>query len=135
MNNHKIRTLLKSVRRKLGEHIITHKWRHTSSRELEGLCGISSYLLFKTFKELGYKPIFCMNDMHCFLLVNDYYIDLTLKQFGSRYPYISIRKSPFKVQGMDRTAKTEKRIKRLFNGWDATQNPFKQRLPKIVVDK
>lgn len=134
MNNHKIRTLLKSIRRHLGDHVEINKWRHSSRKELEGLCGISSYLLFNTFKKLGYKPTFCMNDQHCFLKVNGYYIDLTLKQFGSWYPYISIRKTPFKIQKLDRTAETDKKIKKLFKDWHETQNPFKQKLPKITVD-
>ena len=134
MNNHKIRTLLKSIRRSLGDHIEINKWTHSSRKELEGLCGISSYLLFKTFKRLGYRPTFCMNNRHCFLKINDYYIDLTLKQFGYRYPYVSIRKTPFKIQEVSEIAKTDKKIKRLFKQWDNTQNPFKQRLPKIVID-
>jgi len=134
MNNHTIRTLLKSIRRSLGDHVEINKWTHSSSVELEGLCGISSYLLFKTFKQLGYKPTFCMNDRHCFLLINDYYIDLTLKQFGSRYPWVSIRKTPFKIQEMDDTARTERKIKRMFREWDNTQNPFRQKLPTIIVD-
>jgi hypothetical protein len=98
------------------------------------MCGVASYLVFKTFKQLGYKPTFCMNDEHCFLLVNDYYIDLTLKQFGYRYPHVSIRRNPVKFQKIQDTAKTEKKIRKLFYGWVEYQNPFRQELPKIVID-
>ena len=131
MNNH--RKLLKSIRQTLGNHIEKHNWRYSSKEELEGMCGVSSYLLFKTFKQLGYKPTFCMNDEHCFLKVNDYYIDLTLRQFKKRHPQVSIRKVPLKVQKIQYTAKTEKKIKRLLIQWDNTQNPFKQKLPKIII--
>jgi hypothetical protein len=135
MDNHKNRKLLKSIRRTLGCHVENNNWRHSSREELEGMCGISSYLLFKTFKRLGYKPTFCMNYQHCFLMVNDNYIDLTLTQFNRRYPQISIRRKPYKYHSIEDSAKTEREIKMLFEPWPDTQNPFKQRLPKIVIDK
>lgn len=134
MSDYKIRLILKKLRRALSEHVIKHNW-YVCSRELDTMCGISSYLIFNTFKKLGYNPIFCMNDEHCFIKLNGKIIDLTLKQFNKNYPAVMFRKTPTRYHKIQRQAKYISRIKRLFKPWPDDQNPFKQKLPKIGNNK
>jgi hypothetical protein len=106
---------------------------------LSCLCGISTYVLFVFLKENGYNPVFCMNDLHCFLKLDGYWIDLTLRQFVRKAPQIYCRRTPYQhdefgrgVHAAKQSAKTLKKVRRMFKGWPLEQNPFKQKgLPKI----
>lgn len=103
------------------------------------LCGISTYVLFVFLKEHGYSPVFCMNDLHCFLKMDDYWIDLTLRQFDRSAPKIYCSNAPYQRKAFGRsvhaakeTAKTTKKVRRMFRAWPIDQNPFKQKdLPKL----
>jgi len=115
----------------------THGHNH---RCLNCLCGVSSYLVFLKLKELGYKPIFYMNSIHCFVMLGEYYIDLTIKQFDENAPEIYFEKTRYpNVNGWEnihrkrKKAITQVEMKKLFRDWPNDQNPFKvkKRLPVI----
>ena len=129
-----IKKELRNVRFNIERYAAETGW--TSSVHLAGLCGISSYVLFHWFKERGYSPTFHINDCHAFLTVDGYWVDLTLKQFDCDAPKIYLQKRPWvgdrDVHAKGDSAKTVKKMKRLFRGWDKSQNPFRQtRLPKL----
>ena len=79
-----IKSALVILRNQLELYAKTHGHNYTS---LRCLCGVSSYLVFLKLKELGYQPIFYMNENHCFTMINGYYIDLTIKQFNNFLQY------------------------------------------------
>jgi hypothetical protein len=140
MDISKIEKMLAHIREKIGDHIFE---KGVSSRaHLEGMCGVCSYTLFKTFKKLGYKPLLHTNTYHCFLTVEGYWIDLTLKQFNPRCPAIYIKKVPYtkddgygNVHRKSKTARTIQEIKKMFRGWPDEQNPVKQKLPSIKINR
>ncbi len=108
--------------------------------DLSGYCGICSYVLFKLLRKMGYKPVLHMNDYHCFLTMDGYWIDLTLKQFNYKCPKVYLERKPYikddgygNVHTKKYSAVTLKKIKKLFRGWPSDQNPFKQKLPKIKI--
>ena len=66
---------------------------------LWGWCTTCSVKLFKILKEKGYKPIFSLayrnstySNAHCFILCNDYIIDVTATQFDNEDKAINIFK-------------------------------------------
>ena len=139
MNTIFIRTTLKKSRKQMERYV--SKNTCMSPTELDCMCGISSYILFLFFKKAGYNPTFCMNDYHCFLRIEDYWIDLTLKQFNIHCPKIYFHKHPYtqndgygNIHRCKQTAKTLRKVRRLFRGWPPEQNPFKlSSLPKITA--
>ena len=88
---------------------------------------------------MGYRPVFHMNDNHCFVTVDEYYVDLTLKQFVPHVDPVFFEDHPYRIENgnwgfvhrIKRKATTEKAIRRLFNQWPDNLNPFKQSIPKI----
>lgn len=108
---------------------------------LHCMCGISSYIVFNIFKDLGEKPIFHENTNHCFITVRGYYVDLTLKQFHYDCPNVYVNKKPYPsdnnllyfVHKSERKARTTQEIREIFKNWDHDQNPFNHRLPKIKL--
>lgn len=48
---------------------------------LRGLCAICSVELFVRLQERGFKPLFCLNSMHAFIIVDDHIVDVTATQF------------------------------------------------------
>ncbi len=106
--------------------------------DLEGACGICSYMVFVTLRNMGLRPTFHMNDDHCFVTCDRYWIDLTLTQFDFSveqvyihdYPYLRPQRGAIPHRSME-TATTEKQIRRLFSEWPEDQNPFKQRIPNL----
>src|ERR1039458_5323492 len=74
------------------------KRHHYNESTLGSLCGIASYLVFLKLKELEYGPVFCMNDNHCFVMIGDYYVDLTINQFDKDLPKIYFKKEKVSVQ-------------------------------------
>jgi hypothetical protein len=108
------------------------------ARTLECMCGISGLLTFRYLKSIGLRPTFHENDIHCFVTCNidnaKYYIDLTMKQFHSRYPAIYLDTKPVRnvpkwvdyinPHQVIESAKTETKIKKIFKRWPAEQNPY-----------
>lgn len=140
MNRRQIRNALKEARTVL-EVYSSRQGKHFRRDDLNCMCGISSYVLFLFFKALGERPVFCMNDNHCFLRVGEYWVDLTLTQFNSKCPSVWFRKRPYtkddgygNVHRASETGRTLKKIRRMFRGWPHDQNPFKCKgLPYIQV--
>ena len=118
---------------------------HTAKRNLQfslsdlaGACGVVSFLAFRMLKRMGYRPVFHMNDAHCFITVEGYWVDLTLTQFAPDADEVFFRNHPYRLEkrGVSphkrgRTATTERAIRKLFTKWDDYGNPFKQTLPPL----
>jgi hypothetical protein len=135
---------LQKLRRKLKEYSICHK--SYNEKTLECMCGISSLSTFRYLKKLKLRPVFHMNDVHCFVTCRinkkKHYIDLTLKQFHRKFPAVYFESFPAKPiphwvehdvpHYSKKSSNTEKKIKRMFVGWDKWQNPFKvNQIPEI----
>lgn len=141
INPAKMRVALLDLRREMIKHIEKHNMPFNPT-DLAGACGLCSALVFRFLKRRGYKPVFRMNHWHCFVTVNTYYADLTLKQFNRNAPNVYFEAIPYNhdhgmgnVHKTNRSAKTAKQIRRIFRGWPSEQNPFRQKLPKVTVAK
>ena len=138
MSPETVRTALLALREQFVEHVVKHDL-HFPIDDLEGACGICSYLAFLKLKRMGYRPVFHMNDEHCFVTVDGYYVDLTLKQFVPHVGPLFFEDHPYRIENgkwgfVHRTKKkatTAKAIRRLFKQWADEQNPFKQNIPKV----
>lgn len=124
------------------EQYVFRQRQSWNAESLSCMCGISTYVLFVTFKKMGYKPMFCMNDDHCFLRMGDYWIDLTLTQFDTKFPKVYCQKNPHGPYGnhdtnmhrISKKARTITKLQRMFRAWPKDQNPFKLKgLPIISV--
>jgi hypothetical protein len=118
---------------------------HTAKRNLQfslsdlaGACGVVSFLAFRMLKRMGYRPVFHMNDVHCFITVEGYWVDLTLTQFAPDADEVFFYDHPYRLEkrGVSahrkgKTATTERAIRKLFTKWDDYGNPFKRSLPKL----
>lgn len=69
----------------------TRKWAEKLQRkeqrwddDLECMCGIASFELFKRLKKAGLSPVFVVNESqeHAFVICNKLIIDVTATQFG-----------------------------------------------------
>ena len=49
---------------------------------LRGLCAICSVELFTRLQKEGYKPLFCFNTCHAFVVVDNKIVDVTASQFS-----------------------------------------------------
>lgn len=135
-----VRTALLALREQFVEHVVKHDL-HFPIDDLEGACGICSLLAFRKLKRMGYRPIFHMNEDHCFVTVEDYYVDLTLSQFVPHVGPLFFEDHPYRIEDgrwgfvhrskKKNRATTERAIRKLFRGWDRTQNPFTQNIPKV----
>ena len=76
----KIRTIMLSTRKKM--ELIAKK--ESFGKDLCGLCARASAELFKRLQKNGYKPYFCFSEAHCFVLLNNYILDVTATQFGRK---------------------------------------------------
>ena len=131
---------LKSLRDKFIDHTVKHKLPFSLS-DLGGACGICSFLAFRMLKRMGYSPVFHMNDSHCFVTADGYWVDLTLTQFAPDADEVFFRNHPYRLEKRGvlphkkgETAKTERAIRKLFEEWRDHENPFKQpllKLPKV----
>lgn len=132
MNNPKyIRSILVATRREIANYV--SKRNLSNSHDLVSMCGVSSFILFRLFKEMGYRPTFCMNDGHCFITVGDYWVDLTLKQFDERLPFVYIQKRPCGAyHKAEDKGKTLRKVRRMFRGWPPEQNPFRLNLNPVI---
>lgn len=136
---------LKKLRRSLKLFAKTRGSYHYDT--LECMCGISSLIIYRYLKGYGLRPVFHMNDIHCFVTCRldrkKYFIDLTLKQFSRKFPAvyckpIAANKIPHWTDYNNphfskKSAMTEVKIKKMFQrNWPAQQNPFKlHNIPSI----
>ena len=135
MNPKEIKRTLKVTRLQIEDYIQKRKlW--FNPEDLGSACGLCSVMVFQTLKKLGCRPTFHMNDWHCFVTVDGHWADLTLKQFDHKAPEVYFSPRPFRkvpyygnVHKKSQSAKTVKRIRKLFRDWPKEQNPFLQRLP------
>ena len=139
MNTKEIKKVLRATRKKL-EQYIKHRKLWFNPEDLGGACGLSSAMVFRVLKDLGYRPVFHMNDYHCFVTVNGYWADLTLKQFNDVCPEVYLSRQPYRkdhgygnVHKRSQSAKTERKMRRLFQEWPSEQNPFRQKLPSLTI--
>jgi hypothetical protein len=115
-----------------------YKIARTVRRELRGLikyhknyfypdytcaCAVSSWVLFKTLKELGYKPKFAVGTysgcQHAFVTLSGNVIDITASQFGLKPVTIApLRNSKWRVWTVGNEAKLQ------LQSWPPEQNPF-----------
>ena len=131
MNTRKARQVLKTIRAEMEVHV-KHTDYRLNDETLAGMCGVCSYIVFVAFKKMGYKPTFHMNDIHCFVTVDGYWADVTLRQFADSAPRVYLRRTPYSsVHDSDESAKSIKKIRRMFRGWSNDQNPFRRKLPTI----
>lgn len=135
VNEKEIRTILRNVRKQIVSYAEKY-YPNTCPIDLAGWCGIASYLVFLKLVSLGYEPTFNMNDYHCYITLGGYWLDLTLKQFNGKCPLIYCRKKPFtqdngygNIHVQDEMATSEQSIRRLFEGWDKDQNPYRLKPP------
>jgi len=101
---------------------------------LDCMCAITSYEIFLTLKEKGIRAKFCMNNHHCFVMVDDYVIDITAKQFSRKAHKIIVDKKEnlFEITDWDGNSiwtvlhSTEKpeRIRGLMKDWPIEQQPL-----------
>jgi len=63
-------------------------------KDLEGMCGVASYILFKELAHAGIESSFMINDHHAFLVVTDSIVDLTARQFNPTADKIFIHPWP-----------------------------------------
>lgn len=90
----KFRSCLRGIRKALVD--LRTKDTVTFSDKLAGLCGISSYIVFRKLKKLGYNIEICLAECinggiysHAYCLIDDkYVVDLTASQFGLNKFYL-----------------------------------------------
>ena len=133
MNLKLVRVALKEARKNLEGYATKQGW-HFRTYKLNCMCGISTYILFVFFKELGYRPTLCMNDNHCFLKLGNYWVDLTLTQFNIKCPSVWFKRRPYRkddgygnVHRITWKGKTIPKVRKMFRRWPKDQNPFKQK--------
>lgn len=67
------------------------------NKDLEGMCGVASFVLFKELaSRAGIESSFMTNDHHSFLVVGESLVDLTARQFNPRASKIFIHPWPIK---------------------------------------
>ncbi len=98
---------------------------------LQGYCAICSYAIWKYLKKMKLNPEFRLKEVtweaHCYVLCDNHIIDITAKQFGSKFPNVVIRKNKDNKEwfwsNKSESAKTVTKIKRLLDGWVHFQKP------------
>jgi hypothetical protein len=100
--------------------------------DLGGMCAIASYLIFDILKENEYEPTLVHAEInpiggHCFILCNDYLIDVTATQFGEKEKVIVKKYSELEQKDFwkrNTFINSKKGIQSLVNGWGFQQDPF-----------
>lgn len=133
-----VKQALTDIRDRMIDHVAKNNWPFSLS-DLAGACGICSLLAFRMLKQMGYRPVFHMNDIHCFVTVKGYWVDLTLTQFAPDADEVFFYDHPYRLEKQGsgfvhrrgRRATTERQIRRLFAKWHEHENPYKQKLPQL----
>lgn len=64
------------------------KYQFFFRADLCGMCAKASGYLFELLRKEGIKAKLAINDQHCFILVDDFIVDITATQFGRDKIYI-----------------------------------------------
>lgn len=64
------------------------KYQFLFRPDLCGMCAKASGYLFELLSKEGIKAKIAINDKHCFVIVNDYIVDITATQYGREKIYI-----------------------------------------------
>ena len=122
-----------------------------SSDDLAYWCAICSAEIFKRLRREGLKPTFCeVNDgndilgfwpseSHCFVLCNDYLVDVTATQFDKpKSIYLFKANQPPEAEWFWQTETDEhfqvlksnspQKLKKHLHDWPTEQNPYKMKL-------
>ena len=122
---------------------------HPTLPTLSGKCAIYSYVLFQELRSMGVNVKFVQNRdrFHCFLLVEDFILDITATQFGA-YPKVLMSNSPKPFQVKDtipgenpklrevwtfyrhHVYSTDKEIVKALEDWPLAQFPSITKKPK-----
>lgn len=82
-----------SIAQKVRNDILNHpKVRKHFCDNLGGCCAIASARLHVELKKNNINSKICLNNNHCFLIVDTNIVDITATQFGSKYPEVLIVK-------------------------------------------
>ena len=136
MNYDQVKYVLTAIREEFVEHVAKNDLKFPLD-DLEGACGICSYLVFQALTQMGLNPVFHMNDCHCYITVEKHYIDLTLRQFAGGAEQVFFHNHPYRIESTSfgfvhrhgKTARCENGMKKLFGEWENYNNPFQQRTP------
>lgn len=99
--------------------------------DMQGLCAICSYVLFKRLRKHGYKPVLVVAWCHAYVELENYILDVTATQFSKHWKKVVITpKTDRRVQDayyyMDVISKTTNlnQARTFFAGWSYQQNPY-----------
>ena len=98
------------------------------TEELDCLCAICSYDIFKKLHKQGIDAWFVMNkgSSHCYVLVDETIVDVTATQFGN-FPKVMVRnKYQLGGKGMwsvGRKAITDEKVRQFLKKWPKDQQP------------
>lgn len=112
-----------------------------------GFCAVSSYIVFLYLSKRGFKPKFMLADCHCWIEVDNHFVDLTATQFGFEEEILIKNKKDFYKKYKDNSYEFRKPIKienvENFKGfikeWPKGQNPIhlakKSRIMKQIISE
>jgi hypothetical protein len=122
---------LRDVRRIARE---SRKWaeqtakRRDCPKNLCGLCAVAAGHLHRALQREGYKSRIAMNNGHCFILLEDYVVDVTATQFGEAKVFI--KKLTTVLQSFNGShwlvcatfdTRRQARKAQIYDGWPAEQ--------------
>ena len=73
---------LKETARSARRWAMRHRQKFNCDDDLAGMCAISSGYLYRLLRKAGIESFLCVNHEHCFVLANDYIVDITATQYG-----------------------------------------------------
>ena len=101
------------------------------SSDLCGMCAICSYELARRLNRAGFHPKIIVNEIHTFVKVKSYIVDITATQFESDYPKVVIKKEkdtnklPYYWEEENSFSfGNYKKLKRIFSNWPESQHPL-----------
>ena len=94
------------------------------NKNMVGMCAIVSLLVYKRLKENGYTPQIVVNEAHCFVVEDDFIVDLTSIQFDQGFLLLRKRENLGNWKEIFITGEIEKFIEYLYKEkWDLPQIP------------
>ena len=115
---------IKDIAKKVHRWALRHREKFTGwkSSDLNGMCAIASWELFKRLKNVGYKPIVCANGGHFFIKLNKYLIDITSKQFDEKaITIMPISKANKWWWEIEERITNERGLRKVQRDWDNSQ--------------
>ena len=127
-NLNQIKTIARSVR-KWAEK--TYGNSNYFTKSLSGLCAICSYRLFLKLKEKGISSEFVNNywSQHCFVLVDNYIVDVTATQFcyEKKMPKVLVKRldkvNDREIWSIGDRARDPNHIRKILKQWPKEQQP------------